>query len=272
MVRNTNVKQNGNLQNFYWQHWLVSYPCNRTWMPIGLWDVKDPTLSRQSAYGWWQGCQPYAPAARYSRETLLVFCFWYLLLLEAEWTPRPSATRRIRSLSLSLSLSLAMKLSTTQEATLQFASILYNPKVQYRIHKSSPPVPNWARPIQSTSPYPTSSRSILILSTHLRVGLPSGIFPSNNVYAFLFSPIRAMCPTHLIFLDLIILIILGEEYKLRNSSLCSSLRFPITSCLLGPNVVLRVLKQTSVCVPPSMSETKFHTHTEPKAKLYPCIF
>jgi hypothetical protein len=25
--------------------------------------LKDPTLSRQSAQRWWQGCQPYAPAA-----------------------------------------------------------------------------------------------------------------------------------------------------------------------------------------------------------------
>jgi hypothetical protein len=35
-----------------------------------------------------------------------------------------------------------------------------------------------ARPIHSTSPHPTSPRSILILSTHLRLGLPSGLFPS----------------------------------------------------------------------------------------------
>jgi hypothetical protein len=32
-----------------------------------------------------------------------------------------------------------------------------------------------ARPIQSTSPHPTSPRSILILSTLLRLGLPSGL-------------------------------------------------------------------------------------------------
>jgi hypothetical protein len=36
---------------------------------------------------------------------------------------------------------------------------------------------SWTSPIQSTYPHPTSSRSILILSTHLRLGLPSGLYP-----------------------------------------------------------------------------------------------
>jgi hypothetical protein len=72
-----------------------------------------------------------------------------------------------------------------------------------------------ARPIQSTSPYPTAPRSILILSAQIRLGLPSSLFPSgfltNNLYALFFSPIRATWPAHLILLALIILIILGNN-------------------------------------------------------------
>ena len=35
---------------------------------------------------------------------------------------------------------------------------------------------SWASPIQSTYPHANSWRSILILSTHLRLGLPGGLF------------------------------------------------------------------------------------------------
>jgi hypothetical protein len=85
---------------------------------------------------------------------------------------------------------------------------------------------SWAVSIQSIPSYPVSLRSILILSTHQQLGLPCGRFPSsfstNILYAF--SPIRATCHTHLIHLDFIILIILGEEYKLWSFSLCSVLQ------------------------------------------------
>ena len=97
---------------------------------------------------------------------------------------------------------------------------------------------SWASPIQSTYPHPTSWRSILILSTHLRLGLPSGFFPSGfrskTLYTPLSSPIRATCPAHLILLHFITRTILGEECKSFSSSLSNLLHSPVTSSLLGP--------------------------------------
>ena len=104
----------------------------------------------------------------------------------------------------------------------------------------------WASPIHSIYPHPASWRSILILFTHLRLGLPSGLFPSSfptkTLYAPLSSSIRTTCPAHLILLDFITRTILGEEYKSFSSSLCNLLHFPVTSALLGPNIPCHLFK------------------------------
>ena len=104
---------------------------------------------------------------------------------------------------------------------------------------------SWASSNQSIPPHPTSWRSILILSSHLRLGLPSGIFPSGfptkTLYRPLLSLIRATCPSHLILLDFITRTILGEEYRSISSSFCSFLHSLITSFLLGPNMLLNIL-------------------------------
>jgi hypothetical protein len=83
-------------------------------------------------------------------------------------------------------------------ATQELPSILWNPNVQHRVHKSPPQVPilSHINPIHTISS--VSLRSILILSTHLRLGLPSGPFPTdfptNILYEFLFSPFVLHAP------------------------------------------------------------------------------
>ena len=66
---------------------------------------------------------------------------------------------------------------------------------------------SWASPIQSIYPHPTSWRSILILITHLSLGLPCGLFPSSfltkTLYTLLSSPVCATCPAHIILLHFI---------------------------------------------------------------------
>jgi len=66
---------------------------------------------------------------------------------------------------------------------------------------------SWASSIRSTPPHPTSWRSILIISSRLRLGLPSGLFPSGFPTKTLYSPLLSLtlatCRANLILLNVI---------------------------------------------------------------------
>jgi hypothetical protein len=72
-------------------------------------------------------------------------------------------------------------------------------------------------------------RSILILSSYPCLSLLSGLSPSGFLTkvlnAFIISPMHNTCPSHLICLHIIIIMISGEEYISQSSSLSLHLSY-----------------------------------------------
>ena len=109
-------------------------------------------------------------------------------------------------------------------------------------------------------PLPTSWRYFLILSSHLRLGLPSNLFSSS-------PPPQKLC-SRLSFLHYIpdaqpISFFLiswleqywGEQYRSLSYSLCSFLHSPVTSSLIGPNILLNTLFSDTVSLSSSLCVT-----------------
>ena len=115
---------------------------------------------------------------------------------------------------------------------------------------------SWASSIQSIPTHATSLNSILILSSHLRLGLQSGLFPSfptKTLYMPFLSPIPATCLAYLILLYLIARTVLGEDYRSLSSSFCSFLHSLVKSSLLGPNIPLNTLFSNSLSLRSSLN-------------------
>ena len=103
---------------------------------------------------------------------------------------------------------------------------------------------SWANSIQSIPPHPTSWRSILILSSHLRLVLPNGLFPSRfptKILYSLSSPPYLHAPP-IILLDFIPRTVLGEEYRSLSSPLCNFIGlYAFTYFCMSLSLVLRLL-------------------------------
>jgi hypothetical protein len=74
--------------------------------------------------------------------------------------------------------------------------ISWNSKAHYRFHKCPPPVSILSQLNPVHTPHATSWRSILILSSHLRLGLPIGLFPSGFPTETLYTPVPSPSTLH----------------------------------------------------------------------------
>ena len=107
-----------------------------------------------------------------------------------------------------------------QFATIQqIPQILWNLKAHYRIHKCPPPVPILSQLDPVHTPRPTSWRSILILSSHLRLGLPSGLLSSGFHTKTLYTPLPSPIVPHALPIPFFFILSLAQYWVGRTDHL-----------------------------------------------------
>jgi hypothetical protein len=121
--------------------------------------------------------------SQYCQHSITGVCFWKHTYVKLFQTTTDWLT--YFTYSIEQSPWVANRFSASQE----IPHILWNPKVHYRLQKRPPSVP--INPVHT----PTSHflNIHLILSFHLRLGLPSGLFPSGFPIKTLYTPLPHTC-------------------------------------------------------------------------------
>jgi hypothetical protein len=137
--------------------------------------------------------------------------------------------------------------------------LLKKPTVSQLVKKNPPP-PRFDGTRRFITTYTSNHHLSLFWGRSIRSILPIEL-QGQFLYTALLYPIYSICPTHLILLDLMTWIIFGE-YRSLSSSLCIFLHYPVTSSLLGPNILLRILysKTLSLCSSLSVSDQVSHPY------------
>jgi hypothetical protein len=151
----------------------------------------------------------------------------------------------------------------SRSAGSEIPCILWNPKFHCCVHKSPPLDPILNQINQFTSSHTLSLRSTFFLNLNLR--LPSGLrsdFMTKILYIFLFSTMHGTLHLQPIVLDLIILVIFGEEHKLSISSWHNFIQLPNKKDHMSLRKVwvskeMKLVCQL-LCIPPIPYFIQFH--------------